>query len=579
MNNRGWFFITAIILLTVCAGLYGVFVLSSAPDIGGEPVVVAPELNASLADFHHSFLSQTTRVNNELLSTADALSGIEVGDPQLDVILRDLYNTFPTSVGVSYVLDPGTVGRSAPLASLYSLVSRSELKDIREDSFANASVLFIGPIYSPAYGDVVCFAAPVYAPDGTYRGYVCIAQWPRELISETSFPGDRNYENTTYRPWIVFTDGVVLSSPSNIYLGENALNSSTLRHSISNAAIQKISKNPDGAVRLSASSEWTAVWTTAEVNGRELRLILSTAEKRNDIPLYPANPHAKDIYNATVDLYTYAREHGKERTLTELKNPTGAFASEKLRYFAYDFNGVVLYDGFNPQYAGENMLNFRDVYGLRPVATEMLRALQGGGYTYMYAPVQSGEPNQAVLCILYVLPMDDEWFVAVSQSILDHTVTVDPSKRDVILRTVHNAASYILIHGKESALADIMSPNTSLLTEHDSLFAMDYNGTILADSLYPQTIGKNAFSFVDMYGASTMREIVMVAREGDGYCYFGLTDSATQESKICLVYVESMGDDWCLGSYIMLDEIPLKGWQQSTGDPIPGNLIMAEPSL
>ena len=49
-------------------------------------------------------------------------------------------------------------------------------------------------------------------------------------------------------------------------------------------------------------------------------------------------------------------------------------------------NGVVLYDGFNPQYAGENMLNFRDIYGLRPVSTEMLHTMQGGWYTsYMYA--------------------------------------------------------------------------------------------------------------------------------------------------------------------------------------------------
>lgn len=220
------------------------------------------------------------------------------------------------------------------------------------------------------------------------------------------------------------------------------------------------------------------------------------------------------------------------------------------------------------------MLNFRDAYGLRPVATEMFRAHQGGGYTYMYAPVQSGDSKQAVLCTLYVLPVDDDWFIAFNQSILDHTVTIDPAKHDVVLQTVQNASSYVLIHGKDAALSEFMNPDASYRDCHESLFVMDYNGTILADSLYPETVGKNVFFFIDMHSASTMREIMMIAWVGDGYCYFGISNSTTQESMICLVYVEPMGDDWCLGSSIMLDPIPLEGWQLSTGDTVPGNVTM-----
>lgn len=211
------------------------------------------------------------------------------------------------------------------------------------------------------------------------------------------------------------------------------------------------------------------------------------------------------------------------------------------------------------------MLNFRDSYGLRPVATERLRAWQGGGYTYLYAPVQSGEPDRAVLCILYILPVDDTWFVAVSQSILDHTVKIDPSERNVVISTVHNASSYILIHGKDTAFQEFMNPESSVLVNHKSLFAMDYNGTILMDSLYPEMVGKDAFYFTDMHGASTMREIAMLGRAGGGYCYLGITNSATQESMLCLVYVELQGDDWCLGSSVILGTIPLDGWPQAGG--------------
>lgn len=217
---------------------------------------------------------------------------------------------------------------------------------------------------------MVCFAAPIYDSANTYQGYACIALWPGELISDTSFPGSRSYNDTTYRPWIVFADGLVLSSPSTTYVGTNVLESATLHRSVSESVIRQILDEKEGAIRLSASSGRIAIWTTAEVNGREMRLILNTAELRSDIPLEPVNRFTTDVRNATMNLYFYASEHGQEQTLAELANSQGIFASEKLRYFAYDFNGTSLYDGFNPQYAGENMLNFRDSYGLRPVATE-----------------------------------------------------------------------------------------------------------------------------------------------------------------------------------------------------------------
>ncbi len=576
MNCRGTLFIAVILVLVACAAVYGVVSGFSASSDEDKPVEVSPELNASLAAFHSSFLSRTTQINDELLATADALSNIQKGDPQLDVILRELYSAVPASIGVCYVESTGAVGRSAPLASLYTLVAGSELKDINESSFANESVLFIGPLSSPSYGEVVCFAALIHGSDGTYKGYACIALWPADLISETSYPGSRYYHDTPFQPWIVSTDGLIISSPSTVFVGENLLEASPLHQTAVNSPARKILAYTDGAVHLtmSDSSERVAVWTSASVSGREMRLVLTTAGIQTEIPLSPVNPHAADLYNATKDLYLYAAEHGQTQTLAELSRPQGIFSSETLRYFAYDLNGTTLFDGFTPQYAGENMLNFRDAYGLRIVATEILRAQQGGGYVYLYAPVQSDTADQAVLCILYVLPVDDDWLIAVVQSILDHTVTVEPSKRNIALRAVQNASSYLMIHGKEAVLQEIMNPDSVYRNGYSSLFAMDYNGTILADSLYPDLVGKNVFFFIDMHGASTMREIVTVARTGGGYCYLGISDSEIQESVLCLVYVEPMGDDWCIGSAVILDRIPLEGWQQSTGDMYPGNVSM-----
>ena len=225
MNRRGILFFSVLAVLVVCAGVYGVLTLFPASDTVNSPVVVSPELNASLAEYHTSFLTRTTQIHDKLLSSADALSGIELGDPQLDIILRELYAAVPASVGAGYVQTSGVVGRSSPLASLYTLVDESELKNINATSFAEEPVLFLGPMYSASYGEVVCFAAPIRDRNSTYKGYVCVALYPADLLSETSYPGSRHYNNTTFRPWAVFSDGLILSSPNTVFVGDNVLES------------------------------------------------------------------------------------------------------------------------------------------------------------------------------------------------------------------------------------------------------------------------------------------------------------------------------------------------------------------
>lgn len=77
------------------------------------------------------------------------------------------------------------------------------------------------------------------------------------------------------------------------------------------------------------------------------------------------------------------------------------------------------------------------------------------------------------------------------------------------------------------------------------------NGTLLADTQYQDKIGEDIFYLTDRHGVSTIREGVMMAKQGGGYLY--LEKSNPDGNTISLVYVEPMDGSWCVLSMIRLE--------------------------
>lgn len=226
-------------------------------------------------------------------------------------------------------------------------------------------------------------------------------------------------------------------------------------------------------------------------------------------------------------------------------------------FFAVDRDGTSLFDSNYYFSVGKNLVNSRDAYGLRPIATEILRCSQGGGYVHSYAPFYfPGGTVSAVVYLSYVVPVDDTWFVGARMPSVSRYLPVVVEKRETVLRTVQSAADLVLVEGGDAGLQELMNSSASLQPEDVGIFALDYQGKILADSRNPVMSGRDSFFYTDPHGASSLRELVLVARQGWGYAYVGVEDTVRQEYLICLAYVEPMGEGWCLGGIILRDRVP-----------------------
>lgn len=556
MIRRSIFFVALIFLLVVCAACGGCVFLS--PEI--KQTDVPPELNVSLSDFRISVDARAAEMEGALLTTAGSLSTIACGDPDLNDVLRDLYTKFPASIGVCYVDKDIGAGRSVPLGSLYSLIKDSHLRNISADSFSEKNMLMLGPIYTPEYGEIIAFVAPVYSPEGNYRGYICNALDPSGIVNEDLCPGTRYYSDSGYLFWIVRNDGTIIYAPDNDFIGQKLSDDSFYPELSLKGAGDHILSAPEGAMQYHSATgrERIMVWTTTFVGDKEIRLLLAIPEGYDTAPLLPRNPNIDEIHDAAVSLFQYASGHGQKQTIAELQKSNGTFYGKDVSYFAYTMDGIIIYDSDEQDTAaGRNVLNTRDAYGLRPVATQILRCMQGGGYVSAYRLIHLPEVDQTVLYLSYVIPVNEEWYVGARMPVMSSLVPVNSEKREEILQMTHNLTSYTLIHGKDAALAEINLPEGRFFTENISVSALGYDGIILADSVHPEMTGEDAFYYTDASGSSSMREVVMQAKLGGGYMYFGIHDAEKEEILLCLIFIEPMEDDWCICSAIALDRIPI----------------------
>lgn len=550
---RRYIFPAVVILLVVVCVTIGMFALLSSE---AKQVDVPPELNASLLELRTTIDSRTAEVEMSLLSTAKSLSSIKAGDPNLDVILRAFYDQFPESVGVCYVDENIDAGRSVPLSSLYTLIREPMFQNLTASSFSEEAVLMFGPVYTPAYGEIIAFVAPVYSPEGIYRGYLCNAMDPSGMISEDLYPGARYYGDTDYLIWTVLADGTILYAPDNDFINTQLSDDLFYPELFPKGTVDFILSQPNGAVqyRPSTAEERIAAWTTTYVADKEVRLLLAMSGGYETVPILPLSPvDTEAMREAALSLSFYMLENGPEKTVAELKKSNGMFSGTDFSYFVYTMNGTVIYDTDYPGAVGKNRLNSRDAYGLRPISTSILRSMQGGGYVSFYEPLRLFDGDHAVVYLSYVAPVDDEWFVGVRMPIVNSPILIDSTKREMILQMTHNMTSYVLIHGKDAALAEFNRPDGRFFSKNISVSALAYDGTILADSLHPEMVGENAFFYTDASGSSSMREVVILAKLGGGYMYLGVEDTEQKSILLSLLFVEPMEGDWCICSGVALD--------------------------
>lgn len=95
---------------------------------------------------------------------------------------------------------------------------------------------------------------------------------------------------------------------------------------------------------------------------------------------------------------------------------------------------------------------------------------------------------------------------------------------------VADAAEFARTNGRRSAISAFNDRDGPFVTGNLHVFAIDYNGTILADPLEPGIIGTDISGMTDSYGVPLVRKLAETARFGRGYVSYTYPNQARNNS-------------------------------------------------
>ncbi|HPQ76618.1 MAG TPA: cache domain-containing protein, partial [Methanoregulaceae archaeon] len=87
------------------------------------------------------------------------------------------------------------------------------------------------------------------------------------------------------------------------------------------------------------------------------------------------------------------------------------------------------------------------------------------------------------------------------------------------------------------------------------IFALDYNGTLLAYRVDPGRVGESDLGVVRAYGVRSADASIEIARSGGGFVVYSIKNPVTGDIEQKLSYIRPVDDTWWLGSGIYLSEL------------------------
>jgi signal transduction histidine kinase len=122
---------------------------------------------------------------------------------------------------------------------------------------------------------------------------------------------------------------------------------------------------------------------------------------------------------------------------------------------------------------------------------------------------------------------------------------------------VDKAVTYAKTNGKEKAIAEINNSKGEFVNGSLYVFAVDFNGVALAHPKRPDFIGKNQLGLQDTNGAAFFKNMLAVAKYGEGFVYYVFANPAhDNKQELKLTYVKKMDDSWWAGAGTYLSDIP-----------------------
>lgn len=133
---------------------------------------------------------------------------------------------------------------------------------------------------------------------------------------------------------------------------------------------------------------------------------------------------------------------------------------------------------------------------------------------------------------------------------------IDSPGEAELVSFVESAVAYAKENGKEKALDEFSNRTGSFVRGDLYIYAYDFNGTCLAHPVKTDWIGKNKLNETDSNDVIVSRNLINVARDGNGFTYFIFPNpSHDNKNEVKIGYAMKVDDSWWLGSGLYLSDI------------------------
>lgn len=272
-----------------------------------------------------------------------------------------------------------------------------------------------------------------------------------------------------------------------------------------------------------------------------------------------------DLTVMVKEAVAYAKENGREKAIAAFNDPNGSFVKNEIYVFAENYDGTALAEPFEHGIVGTNIRNMTDRYGVPLVRN--LEETAGYGIGYVSYDYPNPADNRIILPKLSVVAdVDGTYYVGAGayagSGMVYPSTGIGPTKRVYseadLTGFVKDAVAYAKENGKEKALAAFNDPKGQFADGELTLIAVDYNGTVLANSITPDTANEhiNLINYHDPDGVTTIREMRDLARQGGGFSY--TVAAVAKDNKIWYApkidYAEPVDNTYWIFSGIIVPE-------------------------
>lgn len=497
-----------------------------ADSVESKPCEIPSDMASSSLDFITDLKGISTSISIDLYDLADKIGDAESADEAREIGLEYYGKNVWIEKLIYYDLINGDRIRVPELADDIYITDYLPVPT-QKDLEAAGGILHIDCVYIPGDGYVNANYAAVYSNDGVYKGFIILLYDSYVLFNLHPMITRADNEYGSYGCFIVDKNGKIIYSSSQEYIGESLKEDSKLytgqsliidsddkfgAYQYTSPAFYNYLRGTTDTVKITSWEEFPyykstyTLYLTKEVNKIEMRY--------DDV--YTVDPGT--LRDNVIKAYVYASSNSKGSTFDLINS--GAFSDSVA---AMDIEGKLLASS-NPSMIGLNYINNRGTYGTSYTESIIYTAQQGGGYVYYTYPVEpSINTRGSQFSIGYVLPVDDDWFIFGRFSADTDVIPTDFSIRKDVTEVARVAVGdayeyniYYVIDKINDLKPGWSSLRSDISNEISNVGVMDMNGYVYASTYRPEFVGTVQTGYTDVYGGSTIRKMIMLAKSGGG---------------------------------------------------------------